>query len=452
MIQERWDITGKYIKRRQRIMFTQLMALQKKLRTSLQFQPDLEESFMAELLQKNLSFIRVALWVEIILYASFGILDIWIVPETKFIVWTIRFGIVIPFTLLVFLFSYTKAFRFYWQFVISVNALVAGFGIIGIIAVSKPTELGFQLYYAGLMLIIMGIYLWFRLRYIYATVASLIVVLGYEVVAIGFQGALFGGQSHIGVPVFVSNNFFLLSSIVICNIGGLTIELYMREAFLQRIATEEQRERAENLLLSILPAPIAKRLETSPDVIADRFDNVSILFADIVNFTPLCAHVSCQEVVNGLNEVFSRFDELSERHGLEKIKTIGDAYMVTAGVPLPRQDHAEAIAEMALDMQKTARSICLFSLDRPILLRIGINSGEVVAGVIGRKKFIYDLWGDTVNVASRMESQGVPGRIQVSENTYQLLKHMYDFECRGEIDVKGKGIMQTYFLTDFLKV
>ena len=159
-------------------MFTQLMALQKKLRTSLQFQPDLEESFMADLLQKNLSFIRVALWVEIILYALFGILDIWIVPETKFIVWTIRFATVIPFALLVFLFSYTKAFRSYWQYVISANALVAGFGIIAVIAFSKPTELGFQLYYAGLMLIIMGIYLWFRLRYIYATIVSLIVVLG----------------------------------------------------------------------------------------------------------------------------------------------------------------------------------------------------------------------------------------------------------------------------------
>jgi len=172
---------------------------------------------------------------------------------------------------------------------------------------------------------------------------------------------------------------------------------------------------------------------------------VTVLFADIVNFTQLAARMSPTELVNLLNQIFSAFDRLAERHGLEKIKTIGDAYMAVGGVPLPRPDHAEAIAEMALDMQTAIAQLNL-EQHEVFPIRIGINTGPVVAGVIGIKKFIYDLWGDTVNIASRMESEGLAGCIQVTTSTYQRLKDQYLFIERGEIPVKGRGVMQTYLL------
>ncbi|MCL1468256.1 adenylate/guanylate cyclase domain-containing protein [Argonema galeatum] len=204
-------------------------------------------------------------------------------------------------------------------------------------------------------------------------------------------------------------------------------------------------EKSESLLLNILPKAIADRLKQNTSAIAEHFEEATILFADIVGFTPLSAKMPPIELVNLLNEIFSNFDELADKHGLEKIKTIGDAYMVVGGLPVPRDGHAEAIAEMALDMQA---SINRFRYEKNELLqiRIGINTGQVVAGVIGIKKFIYDLWGDTVNVASRMESSGLPGNIQITSSTYELLQDKYLFEKRGTIKVKGKGEMTTYFL------
>jgi adenylate cyclase len=210
----------------------------------------------------------------------------------------------------------------------------------------------------------------------------------------------------------------------------------------------DEREKSERLLLNILPPTIAAQLKEKPSNIAHGFPEVTILFADITNFTPLSAGVTPIELVKLLNEIFSSFDRLTEQYGLEKIKTIGDAYMVVGGLPIPREDHAEAIAEMALEMQA---EIARFRLDptfsvETLQIRIGINTGAVVAGVIGLKKFIYDLWGDAVNVAARMESAGIPGKIQVGQATYELLKDRYILEERGAIAVKGKGMMRTYWL------
>ncbi|MBE9228685.1 PAS domain-containing protein [Phormidium sp. LEGE 05292] len=206
-----------------------------------------------------------------------------------------------------------------------------------------------------------------------------------------------------------------------------------------------EKERSELLLLNILPEPIATRLKEDSSVIAESFNEVTIMFADLVGFTSLSTKLQPIELVNLLNEIFSTFDQLVEELGLEKIKTIGDAYMVAGGLPIPRKDHAEAIADLALTMLNIMQQFRL-SIDEELQIRIGINTGVVVAGVIGKKKFIYDLWGDAVNVASRMESHGIPGYIQVTEATYQLLKHKYLFEKRDQIHVKGKGIMTTYFL------
>ncbi|MEG3881123.1 adenylate/guanylate cyclase domain-containing protein [Microcoleus sp. herbarium7] len=210
-------------------------------------------------------------------------------------------------------------------------------------------------------------------------------------------------------------------------------------------ALQYQQEQSESLLLNILPEEIANRLKRGDSTIADTFADVTVLFADIVGFTQLSSQVSPTQLVALLNDIFSTFDNLAERHGLEKIKTIGDAYMVVGGLPIPRADHAVAIAEMALDMLD---AIAEFSHthNQNLSIRIGINTGPVVAGVIGIKKFIYDLWGDTVNTASRMESHGKPGCIHVTSTTYQLLQEKYFFESRGAIEVKGKGKMNTYLL------
>ncbi|MBE9013586.1 adenylate/guanylate cyclase domain-containing protein, partial [Pseudanabaenaceae cyanobacterium LEGE 13415] len=219
----------------------------------------------------------------------------------------------------------------------------------------------------------------------------------------------------------------------------------------QETAAELAAEQAqsERLLLNILPSPIAERLkcssETTQPHIADGFGDVTVLFADIVGFTDISARTSPQELVSLLNQIFSRFDRLAEHHGLEKIKTIGDAYMVVGGLPHPSDDHAIAVANMAIDMQE---AINQFNLDtgEAFSIRIGMNTGAVVAGVIGIKKFIYDLWGDTVNIASRMESHGVAGGIQVTEATYKRLIDTHFFEPRGVIQVKGRGEMATYWL------
>ena len=210
-------------------------------------------------------------------------------------------------------------------------------------------------------------------------------------------------------------------------------------------ALRKARKRAELLLLNILPQPIAERLKRGQRTIAENFEDVTVMFADLVDFTKFSAHTSATELVELLNVIFSKFDRLAEQHRIEKIKTIGDAYMVVAGLPTPRPDNAGAIAEMALDMQ-TAIVELNAELGKSFRLRIGIHSGPVVAGVIGIRKFSYDLWGDTVNTASRMESQGLPGSIQVSATTYERLRDRYLFEERNPIQVKGKGEMVTYLL------
>ncbi|HEX8128046.1 MAG TPA: adenylate/guanylate cyclase domain-containing protein [Pyrinomonadaceae bacterium] len=215
------------------------------------------------------------------------------------------------------------------------------------------------------------------------------------------------------------------------------------QAYLAQLRIE--REKSERLLLNILPAAIAERLKEDQGVIAESFTEATILFSDVVGFTEMSARITPVELVYLLNEIFSAFDELATRHGLEKIKTIGDAYMVAAGLPERRADHAEAMAEMGLDMQ-TALDAFNRARGTTLNIRTGINTGPVVAGIIGTSKFIYDLWGDAVNTASRMESHSTPGRIQVTAATFERLRHAYLFEPRGTINVKGKGDMHTYFL------
>lgn len=211
------------------------------------------------------------------------------------------------------------------------------------------------------------------------------------------------------------------------------------------LSLQQEQAKAEELLLNILPGAIATQLKESPDTIAELFEEVTILFADIVGFTPLSNRMAPLALVEFLNSIFSSFDALADRHGLEKIKTIGDAYMVAAGLPNPMENHARAIADMALDMQAAIAHI-RDDQGNPCEVRIGINTGIAVAGVIGTRKFIYDLWGDAVNVAARMESHGEPGHIQVTHQTYLQLKDHYQLAERGTIQIKGKGELKTYWL------
>jgi len=232
-----------------------------------------------------------------------------------------------------------------------------------------------------------------------------------------------------------------LFALNIAGIGQLTFLVisYFRA---QRDAAER---RSESLLLNVLPGPIAVRLKRGEEPIADHHDDISVLFADLAGFTVRSAHETPAETVAVLNEVFSAFDSLVRRYGLEKIRTIGDSYMVAAGVPVARPDHAHAICAMALDLRSEVARLNA-DHDWDLSFRIGINSGPAVAGIVGREKFHYDLWGDTVNVASRMESHGLPDQIQVTEAVYERVKNDFEFERRGLVDVKGKGPTLTYLL------
>jgi class 3 adenylate cyclase len=261
-------------------------------------------------------------------------------------------------------------------------------------------------------------------------VAGFFIVAG---VGVGYQ-ALAPHQPAVQVLGDVTRDIVLFAAVVL-----------LGEAVRTRRALTLEQERSERLLRNILPAPIATRLKQHQDVIADGFAEVTVLFADLVGFTRRSQRNRPQQLVQFLDELFSAFDQLTRRQGLEKIKTIGDAYMVAGGLPEPRPDHAEAVAELALAIREEIARRSDPS-GQPLQVRIGIDTGPVVAGVIGQDKFSYDLWGDTVNTASRMESSGVPGCIQVSERTYRRLREGYRLEHRGPIQVKGKGKMVTWFL------
>ncbi|MFH1469241.1 MAG: adenylate/guanylate cyclase domain-containing protein [Pseudomonadota bacterium] len=242
----------------------------------------------------------------------------------------------------------------------------------------------------------------------------------------------------------VSAAFHALNVVMLIVLLALFGWTYARAVVVAERRLEEEYQRSEALLHNILPAPIAQRLKRHPGVIADRFEQATVLFADIVDFTPLAERTEPEALVRLLDEVFSRVDELAARWGLEKIKTIGDAYMVVAGVPEPRPDHAAAMAGFALELMEQVQPRGPRGAE--LRLRIGIHSGPLVAGVIGKKRLLYDLWGDTVNLAARMESHGIPGAIQVSRATHDLLGAAFVLEARGVVQIKGKGPLETWML------
>lgn len=253
------------------------------------------------------------------------------------------------------------------------------------------------------------------------------------------------------LPLLARNLFFVFNVGAPSTVVFVVLLYFVTQRNTALSLLSDEQEKTERLLLNVLPQEIAHILKEDDRSIADAFDEVSILFADVVGFTPLSEQLTPRQTVDVLNEIFSYFDGLAEKYKVEKIRTIGDGYMAAAGVPRPHPRHAHALTSMALEMcaymeERAQNGDSVNDIGHELQIRVGINSGQAVAGVIGTTKFHYDLWGDAVNVSARMESHGVPGKIQIGEATYALIKD--DFECvtRGHIEIKGKGLMPTWFV------
>lgn len=410
------------------------------------FPGELERAYREDYAARSVRLQRQFIVFGFVLYGLFGILDYFAMPRTHLTAWLLR-GLVEPAALFLLWCSYRESLRIQMAWLINLWMLAMNASILGMIMAAQQSEVAYFFYPVGLMLVLICGYvasgnLW------YASAQGWLAVAGYLVVGI-LEQRMTGAPST--ALKFFTLNFFLVGLNIIGMVLSYTLERSNRLAFLQRLVIEKQqqetemlRAQSERLLLNVLPVTAAERLKRGEPV-ADQFDEVSVLFADIASFTPHSARNTPAQVVTSLNQIFSAFDELTEKYGLEKIKTIGDAYMVVSGMPQPCANHLDALVEMGLEMQQVMqrfREQGAFDLD----LRIGINSGPVMAGIIGVKKFAYDLWGDTVNVASRMESYGVPGSIQVPAALYPRLKDKYLLQRRGRIEVKGKGRMVVYLL------
>jgi class 3 adenylate cyclase len=368
--------------------------------------------------------VRATLLIGSALFVAFILVDRWADPGLAVRAWRVRVGVAA-----VFLASFGLTFAPFWPRVrarvLWLAAFVGGIGLCVLIAIGGPWV---ELRWVGLVLVVLGADTLLRLAFPAILLLSAAFFAAWPV-TLALAGDLtleraIGGWISLG------------SAYMIGLLAAYTIERYARRGFLYEREATRERERSERLLLNILPAPIAERLKESEGPIADHHAEATILFADIAGFTAMSTSMPAGDLVTMLNAVFSGFDQLARRHGVEKIKTIGDAYMAVAGLPHAVPDHVERIADLALDMRAGS----------PLPIRIGIDAGPVVAGVIGESKFIYDLWGDAVTTASRMESHGLPGEIQVTERVRDRLAGRYDLVARGEIEVKGRGPMRTWLL------
>lgn len=409
----------------------------------LRFPDEIEEQFREDYQVNTISTTRLALVLGLVLFSLFGILDIYAVPISKNTVWFIRYVIVAPVILFTLIASYYDYFRDHLQTLAGIVVAVSGLGIVIMISISREAEFGNRFYFTGLILISMWAYGLLRLRFWFAIVANLAIMAGYEYASIVMKQLL---ESETGIVIFTMHNFFFLGGNIIGMFASYALERYSRRDFLQKYSIQAQRDQADKLLYNVLPERIAEKLKQSNETIAEEFSSASVLFADIVNFTPISEHFAPHEVVDMLDELFSNFDELVDKYGVEKIQVAGDGYMVAAGVPTPRPDHATVLAQLALDMIDCARQQQFLGGKQPIEIRVGLNSGSLLGGVIGRKKYYYALWGDTVNTASRMESHGSSGKIQITRATYELVKDEFECEYKGPISVKGKGKMDAWYL------
>ncbi len=394
---------------------------------------EVEQDFRDEDNRAAVGRARLTAILAIILSLPFSVADLLIARESAWLLVGIRITAMAGFLALVAASIWWKsAYRYIQWIACGATVFYAWFAVAGALASDVPREYA-RTATTLLLLALVGVT---RVRFRPAAITTALTVPPVEYVLIAqresWDAALLESLGLITFGILALTVAFVL-------------ERSKRIAFLAQRELTEERKRSDDLLHNILPEPIAQRLRENPGAIAESADAATVLFADIVGFTPFSSELPPDEVVELLDLLFGKFDDLCEDRAIEKVKTIGDAYMAVAGIPRPDPDHAASMVELAFDMQRAATAIApLWPTD--LMLRIGISSGPVVAGVIGHKRFAYDLWGDTVNTASRMESHGLPNRIQVSEPTYELLKDRYAFGDPHETDIKGKGAMPTYFL------
>jgi class 3 adenylate cyclase len=391
----------------------------------------LESAFRADLFRHQLGNIRFAFLAGIVLWVSWGLLlnPRMLALADQRIDTLMRFGVFIPMLVAGVALSFTPFFARTWEW-ISV-AIATATLLVWVLYVSQILTLPAEYGYVGVILITSFTYTLLRLRFVlvvFITVVGIAAYLPYALTA----------RYIVDVSVVLAT-LYLVSFGVLGGLAAYRMERFTRDLFLRERQLDQERARSDGLLLNILPQAIVEQLKAAPSGrIAKAFDQVSVVFADAVGSTEQAARCSPEDFADALDELFRTFDEIADRHHLEKIKTIGDAYMAVAGAPVPIADHAEAAVAMALDVLAEAGEVKWPSGD-PIVVRVGVASGPAVAGVIGVRKFAYDLWGDTVNLASRLEEYGVPGHVLVAESTASQLADRYHFAPTQMMDLKGKG-------------
>ena len=398
----------------------------------MQRRPPARNQHWAEAVTRRLRVLNIATWIAAFVTVFFGLMQTITEPGL------LNIGVINLVTAAIFL-AIPLLHRF-GEVIASLTFVFVAFASLTFVGWQIGTDSGLQFYYlvsASLAVLVLGVE--------HIVMASIVVAIGAGLtIASQF---LVPGDTHVQ-PRWAVDTGFVITTISACVMIFATVYYAMREVSRAEAAMEVEYGRSESLLANILPATIAARLkDPAHGVIADRYDDASILFADIAGFTERASEIPPADLVRFLDRLYTTFDRLVDKHGLEKIKTTGDSYMVVSGVPQARPDHVEALAALAIDISRAVAGL-RDPNGRPVPLRIGMAAGPVVAGVVGARRFFYDVWGDAVNVASRMESTDPEGRIQVPQNVYERLKDRFLLEERGDVDVKGKGIMHTWYLID----
>ena len=384
----------------------------------------------AESVTRRQRVLNIATWIAAVVTLFFGIMQIVTGPKILTL-GLVNVGTAIAFMLIPLLHRFGDV-------IASLTFVTVAFASLTYVGWHIGTDSGLQFYYivsASLAVLVLGVE--------HLVMASVVVAIGAGLTI----ASQFVVPGDTGIqPRWAVEFGFVLTTISACVMIFATVYYAMREVSRAEAAMEVEYGRSEALLANILPATIAARLkDPAHGVIADRYEDASILFADIAGFTERASHMPPAELVRFLDRLYTTFDRLVDKHGLEKIKTTGDSYMVVSGVPQPRADHVEALAALALDISRAVGDL-RDPTGRPVPLRIGMASGPVVAGVVGARRFFYDVWGDAVNVASRMESTDPEGRIQVPQDVYERLRDRFELEERGDVEIKGKGVMHTWYL------
>jgi class 3 adenylate cyclase len=401
---------------------------------------DLERRFRVRFANHNITNIRVGHVVGLAMWITWGFMVRNYLGSDRNLDFIVRYGLLIPVTALGLAATFLPAYPRFWTWPVMGVLFITSFTWTGYVSEinNMPADYG----YVGLILIQTFTFTILRLPFVWVAFFDLIAVPVYFLVAMK-EGDLGGLRTLLAL-------FYLGSFTLLGLIASYVLEWKTRHLFLTERELDVQRARSDTLLLNIFPQAIVDRLkkrraQDHTDSLADALDDVTVLFVDAVGFTMQAGKTEPADLVKALDDLFRRFDDLADRYGLEKIKTIGDAYMAVAGVPTPKPDHADAAAQMAIAVLDEVTK-CRWPSDDPIVVRVGMASGPAVAGVIGQRKFAYDLWGDTVNLASRLESHGQPGRILASESVVSHLEGRYDFGPPMKIDLKGKGPTPARFL------